>query len=424
MPTPPLAGLRVLDCSRLLPGPYCSRVLADLGADVVRVDHPDPRRGDLARFTPPFAPGAEPGDDASALMFIALNHGKRSVAIDLTGDAGREQFLQLAEQADVVIESFRPGVLDRNGVGWDAIHARNPRVILCSITGYGQTGPDAARAGHDIGYLARAGVLGSSGEPGRPPLPMGVQVADLAGGALPGVIGILAALRERDGAPEHPGSGLGQHVDVSMTDGARALLAIEGPGALAGVPEPARGTSPLSGAAIACYRTYTVADGYVALGALEPKFWQAWCRGVERPDLIEHQGAAPGTAPADEIEAIFAARTREEWQAFAEEHDCCLEPVLSPAESFAAAANAWSTPAAGGETHGIAPTIDAVGPTGSLIPTPAPGLCFSRSPLATGGTAPRSGADQALLDHPAMAWESPAATVDESTGEKPNSRFA
>lgn len=412
MPAPPLTGLRVLDCSRLLPGPYCSRVLADLGADVLRVDHPNPRRGDLARCTPPFAAGAEQGDDASALMFIALNHGKRSVALDFTVDEDREHFLQLVEQADVVIESFRPGVLDRNGVGWEAIHARNPAAVLCSITGYGQIGRDAARAGHDIGYLARAGVLGSSGEPDRPPLPMGVQVADLAGGALPGVIGILAALRERDGAPGAPGSGLGQHVDVSMTDGARALLAIEGPGALAGAPQPARGASPLSGAAIACYRTYAVADGHVALGALEPKFWQAWCNGIERPDLIEHQGAAPGSDAATEIEGIFASRTRDEWRAFADEHDCCLEPVLTPAESYAAATEAWSTPAAAGTAHGIAPTIDAVGPAGSLLPVPAPGLRFSRSPLASGGTAPRSGADQAVLEDPTTAWQAAAAAVE------------
>src|SRR4051794_21131514 len=150
MPASPLAGLRVLDCSRLLPAPYCSRLLADLGADVLRVDHPELRRGDMVRITPPFVDGDE-RDDARSLTFIGLNHGKRSVALDLTDPAGREHFLSLVERADVVLESFRPGVLDRNGIGWDAIHLRNPAAILCSITGYGQTGPDASRAGHDIG---------------------------------------------------------------------------------------------------------------------------------------------------------------------------------------------------------------------------------------------------------------------------------
>ncbi len=428
MPAPPLAGLRVLDCSRLLPAPYCSRMLADLGADVLRVDHPESRRGDMVRVTPPFADAAgdvsadaaTPGtddttlpDDARSLTFIGLNHGKRSVALDLTDPEGREQFLSLVEGADVVLESFRPGVLDRNGVGWEAIHARNPAAILCSITGYGQTGPDAERAGHDIGYLARAGVLGISGDPDRPPLPMGVQVADLAGGALPGVIGILAALRERDGSPAQPGSGLGQHVDVSMTDGARALLAIDGPGALAGLPEAPRGKAPLGGALIACYRTYACADGDVALGALEPKFWRNWCNGMERPDLMEHQYASPGSDPATEIEELFAERTRAEWRAFADQHDCCLEPVLSPAESYAAAAEAHAgtaaaqssaTDASSPENAAIPPTIDAAGPAGEPVRVPAPGLRFSRSPLAPGGTAPRTGEHQSALDDPSTAW--------------------
>ncbi|MDQ8043834.1 MAG: CaiB/BaiF CoA-transferase family protein [Solirubrobacteraceae bacterium] len=398
MPAPPLDGLRVLDCSRLLPGPYCSRYLADLGADVVRVDHPDAARGDMVR--------------AMASAFVGLNHGKGSVALDLTVAAHRDQFLALVDRADVVLESFRPGVLDRLGLGWSAIHARNPAAILCSITGYGQTGPDAGRAGHDIGYLARAGVLGLSGEADRPPLPLGVQVADLAGGALPGVIGILAALRERDGSPAQPGSGLGQHVDVSMTDGSRALLALDGPGALAGDPAPERGGGPLGGAAIACYRTYRCADGYVALGALEAKFWRAWCAGVRREDLVAQQFTAPGSDAGREIEALFAARTRDAWEAFAVEHDCCLESVLSPAESFARADEdlaAWrARPGAdAGRRDGsdrIAPTLDAVDLDGVPRRVPAPGLRFSRSPLAAGGSTPATGADDALLADPDTRW--------------------
>lgn len=382
---PPLHGLRVLDASRLLPGPACTRLLADLGADVVRVDHPELMRGDLVRLTPPFASTGDDGapvDDAQSFAFISLNHGKRSIAIDLRDPVGVERFLTLAAEADVVVESFRPGVLDRLGAGWEAIHARNPATILCSITGFGQEGPRAEVAGHDIGYLARAGVLGHSGEPDRPPLPMGVQVADIAGGTLPAVVGILAALRERDGAPSAPGSGLGQHVDISITDGARALFSLDGAAAIAGHEVP-RGRAPLGGAAMACYRTYAVADGHVALGALEPKFWQAFCAGLERPDLVQHGYAAPESAEGREIEAIFAARTRAEWEAFARQHDCCLDPILSPAEAFAAAAE----DAAAGA---LPPTIATQGTAGA-VPVPAPGLRFSRSPLAPGGSAPRTG---------------------------------
>lgn len=388
MRSAPLDGLRVLDASRLLPGPYCTRVLADLGAEVLRVDHPDPRKGDLARHLPPHLPGE---GDGRSIAFTGLNHGKRSVALDLTEAEHRAHFLRLVERADVVVESFRPGTLDRLGLGWDDLHAANPAVILCSITGYGQDGPLAAQAGHDIGYLARAGVLGASGGPDAAPQPFGTQVADLAGGAFPAVIGILAALRERDGAPGAPGSGLGQHVDVSMTDGARALLALDG--AIAGTqPEavPARGANPLGGEAMACYRTYACADGYVALGALEPKFWQAWCRGVGRDDLIAAQGARPGSEQEQEVAAIFAARTRTDWEVFAAEHDCCLEVVKSPAEALADA-----------PAHAV---IEAHGPDGTPVRVPAPGIRFSRSGVAPGGSAPATGADQAWLEDLDAHW--------------------
>ncbi len=357
----------------------------------------------MVRVFPPLADG--PADsDARGLAFIGLNHGKGSVALDLTVAEHRDHFLALVEQADVVLESFRPGVLDRLGVGWTAIHATNPAAILCSITGYGQTGPLAEKAGHDIGYLARAGVLGLSGEADRPPLPLGVQVADLAGGALPAVIGILAALRERDGSPAQPGSGLGQHVDVSMTDGARALLALDGPAALAGHPEPARGSAPLGGAAMACYRTYRCSDGHVALGALEAKFWRAWCTGMGREDLIQHQGAAPSSEAGREIEALFAERTRDDWEAFAAEHDCCLEAIVSPAESFARAAASATATASEGELALIPASLTAKGPSGDPIRVPAPGLRFSRSPLAAPGTAPATGADNALLEDLNERW--------------------
>jgi alpha-methylacyl-CoA racemase len=210
------------------------------------------------------------------------------------------------------------------------------------------------------------------------------------------VIGILAALRERDGSPSQPGSGLGQHVDVSMTDGSRALLQLDGPAALNGTPEPARGSGPLGGAAMACYRTYACSDGHVALGALEPKFWQAWCAGMERPDLVEHQYASPSSEPGLEVEALFAARTREQWEAFAQLNDCCLDPVLSIEESYARAEH---------DHHElIPPTFHAIGPSGESVRVPAPGMRFSRSPLAPGAEAPKTGADDAILTDPDARW--------------------
>jgi crotonobetainyl-CoA:carnitine CoA-transferase CaiB-like acyl-CoA transferase len=308
----PLAGVRVLDLTRLLPGPFATWVLADLGADVVKVE--DPRGGDWLRWLPPLR-----GEQSDA--YHALNRSKRSVALDLRNPAGAAALRRLAARADAVVESFRPGVLDRLGAGFEALRAANPRIVLCSITGYGQDGPYAARAGHDLDYCAFAGVLAANGPPERP-LPLGVQVADVAGGAWPAVAGILAAiLRAR-------ATGEGAHVDVSMTEGALAMLSLvsgiaEGRGAAI-----ARGRELLNGGA-ACYGVYRTQDGrFVALGALEPKFFEAFCAAVGRPDLAPRQLEEGGAGPRAELEAIFAARTRDAWEAFAAEHDVCLAPVL------------------------------------------------------------------------------------------------
>jgi crotonobetainyl-CoA:carnitine CoA-transferase CaiB-like acyl-CoA transferase len=307
----PLAGLRVLDLSRLLPGPYATLVLADLGADVVKVEHPD--GGDPLRRLPPLA-GRESG------AFHALNRNKRSLGLDLKAPAGRDAFLRLCRGADVVVESFRPGALARLGLGWEVLHAANPRLVLCSISGWGQDGPAAQRAGHDLDYAAVAGLVGLNGAPGAPqPLP--APVADVAGGAWPAVAGILAALlgRGRDGE--------GTWVDVSMAEGALSLLAL--PLAMAwsrGTP-PARGAEPLSGGR-SSYGVHRTRDGrHVALAALEPKFFEAFCRAVGRPELAARQLEDGGAGPRAELEAIFAARTFEEWVAFAAAHDCCLAPV-------------------------------------------------------------------------------------------------
>jgi crotonobetainyl-CoA:carnitine CoA-transferase CaiB-like acyl-CoA transferase len=321
---PPLAGVRVLDLSRMLPGGFCSLLLADHGADVLKVE--DTADGDYIRWAPPRYEGAA-GSAASAL-FLALNRNKRSIRIDLKHEAGRGVLLTLVREHDVVLESFRPGVLNRLGVGYDALRAVNPRIVLCSITGYGQDGPLRDRAGHDMNYLAASGLLALSGEPGGPPAQSAGQIADLGGGALMAAFGILAALRERDR------SGEGQHVDVSMTDGALSWLALVAARHFADGSVPARGRHELAGGLV-CYRPYATADGrWVTLGALEPRFWSAWCRGVGREDLVEQQFAAPGSDAHAEVEAIFAARSRAEWERFARTHECCLEPVLELDEAL------------------------------------------------------------------------------------------
>ena len=306
-----LAGLRVLDLSRLLPGGFCSLLLADFGADVIKVE--DTGMGDYVRADPP--------------AFHALNRGKRAVSIDLKNPAGRDAFVRMAGGADVVLESFRPGVMDRLGVGYERLREENPRLVYCAITGYGQDSAYAQRAGHDMNYLALAGLLGLTGEPDGAPIQAAGQIADLGGGALMAAFGILAALRERDA------SGEGQFVDISMKDGALSWLAMDAARVLAGAAVPGRGETPLAGGLI-CYRPYRCADGWVTFGALEPKFWQAWCRGVGREDLAERQFEPVGSDVHREVEAVFMGRTCDEWRAFNDEHDCCIEPVLALDEAL------------------------------------------------------------------------------------------
>ncbi len=321
--TPALDGIRVLDLSRLLPGGFCSLLLADFGADVVKVE--DTGMGDYVRWAAPYYEGAE--DSAKSALFLALNRGKRSIRLNLKTDGGRAALLRAVREADVVLESFRPGVLDRLGVGYEAMRAVNPAIVYCAITGYGQDGPNRDRSGHDMNYLGLVGLLGLTGDAGGPPVQAAGQIADLGGGALMAAFGILAALRERDR------SGEGQLVDVSMADGALSWLAMVAARHLAEGVVPQRGDLELAGSLI-CYRPYACADGWVTLGALEPKFWQAWCRGVGREDLIERQFERPGSDAHREVEAVFASRTREQWRAFASEHDCCLEPVLDLDEAL------------------------------------------------------------------------------------------
>jgi alpha-methylacyl-CoA racemase len=324
-----LADVRVLDLTRLLPGGYCSLLLADLGADVVKVE--DTGLGDYVRWAPPYY-----GDDSRhalgtrSALYLALNRGKRSIRLDLKQEAGRDALLRLVREFDVVLESFRPGVLDRLGCGYGAMREANPRIVYCPITGYGQSGPFTQRAGHDLNYLALIGLLGLTGEPtGRPIQPAG-QIADVGGGALMAAIGVLAALRERDR------SGEGQLVDVSMADGALSWLAMVAAAYLCDGRVPRRGAEQLTGGFV-CYLPYEAADGWVTCGALEPKFWQRFCEATGYPELIDKQFERPGSEAWRHIADVFRSRTREEWRAFNDEHDAMIEPVLDLDEALASA---------------------------------------------------------------------------------------
>ena len=326
----PLQGVRVLDLSRLLPGGFCSLLLADFGADVLKVE--DTGMGDYVRWAPPHYDG--PHASARSSLFLSLNRNKRSIRLDLKNERGREALLRLVAEHDVVLESFRPGVLDRLGVGYERMREANPGIVYCAISGYGQDGPKRDSSGHDMNYLGLIGLLGLTGELGGEPVQAAGQIADLGGGALMAAFGIMAALRERDGGPGRPGSGEGQMVDVSMADGALSWLAMVAGAYFADGVVPRRGELMLAGSVI-CYRPYECADGFVSLGALEPKFWQAWCRGVGREDLIASQFERPGSAPHEQVAGdLQRPHARASGSSSPREHDCCLEPVLELDEAL------------------------------------------------------------------------------------------
>jgi alpha-methylacyl-CoA racemase len=323
----PLEDVKILDLTRLLPGGFCTLLLADLGADVIKVE--DTGQGDYVRWAPPYYGSEEntPLGTRSAI-YLALNRNKRSIRLDLKQEQGRQALIKLAESADVLVESFRPGVLDKLGVGYEVLRQANRALVYCPITGYGQDGPNRDRAGHDMNYLGLNGVLGLTGEAGGPPIQSGAQIADLGGGGLMAAVGILAALQEARR------SGDGQMVDISMTDGSLAWLVMEAGRYFGSGEVPKRGEVMLSGGII-CYRPYEAKEGWVTCGALEPKFWTAFCRGVGREDLIEHQFDRPGSGAHREVAEIFKTKTREEWRAFNDDHDAMIEPILDLDEALA-----------------------------------------------------------------------------------------
>lgn len=313
----PLAGLRVLDLTRLLPGPMATMHLADLGAEVVKIE--DTGVGDYART---MGAGAGPGTDS--LFFRMVNRNKKSLRLDLKQAAGVDAFLRLARDADVIVESFRPGVVEKLGIGYGTVSALNPRIVYCAITGYGQTGPWAEHAGHDINYLATAGLLDQIGTAGGAPAIPNLQIGDLLGGTLTSLVGLLAAVI---GAKA---SGRGSHVDIAMTDGVLAHNLFPLVAMLAhGAPVP-RGADLLTGG-VPCYGVYrTVDDRHLAVGALEPKFWQALCAAIGRDDLAPF-GLATGSKGhqvREELAAVLAARPLADWAPVFAAADCCVTPVL------------------------------------------------------------------------------------------------
>ena len=315
-----LEGIRVLDLSRMLPGPYCSMMLADLGAEVIKIE--EPKIGDPTRRSPPII-------DGQSAPFAQVNRNKKSIAIDLKHAEGRRIFLKLASTADCVLEQFRPGVVDRLGINYAAVAEVNPRIVYCSLTGFGQDGPHRERSGHDLNYLALSGVLGlTTDERGKPVIP-GVQVADLAGGMIAG-FAILAALLARER------TGRGQYVDVAMFDVMLSMLPIPAAHHFAGNTIAVGGKYVLSGA-YPFYNVYETSDGkFMTLGALEPKFWANFCRKVEREDLVARQfdPAERRDNLFETVRGIFKSRTQAEWIELMVDADCCCEPVLSMSEAF------------------------------------------------------------------------------------------
>ncbi len=317
----PLLGLKILDFTTLLPGPYATMMLADLGADVLRVVSGS--RPDLTSLMPPFIEGTEISA-ASAY----LGRGKRSMNLNLKDPRGVRIVHQLITSYDILIEQFRPGVMANFGLDYPSLKEHNPSLIYCSLTGYGQTGPLTGRAGHDINYLSRSGLMSYSGRKDTGPVLTGVQIADVASGSYNAIIGLLAAIIARQT------TGKGQQVDISMTDGVIAFNALVGASFLIDGQEPGREGYILSGGSL--YDFYETKDGlFISFGGLEPQFFAAFCQGIGRPDLI-----TGGVLPPDvyqvkqEIRQIIKTKARDEWTAIFQQWDACVEPVLTLAEAL------------------------------------------------------------------------------------------
>ena len=317
----PLKSLKVIDFSTLLPGPYATLMMADMGAEVLRIESPS--RPDLVRALPP----KDASGESAAHSY--LNRNKQAIALDLKKPVAKEIIHKLIGEYDILVEQFRPGVMARLGLDYETLKAINPKLIYCSITGYGQTGPLKDRAGHDINYLALSGVADYSRRKGEKPVPQAVQIADVAGGSHHAVMGVMAAVIER------MQTGLGQHIDISMTDCAFSLNAMFASGYLGGQVEPVAEGTMLNGGSF--YDYYETSDGrYMSVGSLEPQFLMQLC-GALGLEKMASKAASPNPVEAAEFKKAltngFLSENFEHWCQVFSELDCCVEPVLSFAEA-------------------------------------------------------------------------------------------
>jgi len=318
----PLEGIKILDLSRLAPGPFCSMMLGDMGVDVLLIEAPAD-----GKLTPIL--GGHGQDQEKLAAYNMMGRNKRSRVLSLREPDARDIFYRLAETADVVLEGFRPGVVKRLGVDYDTLKGRNERLVYCSLSGFGQTGPYSQLVGHDINYISVAGALGMIGWPDTPPaIPMNI-IADFAGGGMHAAFGILAALMARER------TGRGQYVDIAMSDGVMYLLASLVGNVLMGGPSPTRGGTVLNGS-VPHYNVYQCKDGgWISLGSLEPHFFVNLCKTMGREDFIPHQY---DPAKRDEIAAHFrsrfATKTRDEWFEILKQTDICAGPVYSLEEAL------------------------------------------------------------------------------------------
>ena len=296
-----LTGIRVLDLSRMLPGPYCSMILADHGAEVIAIED--------RKF------------QADGLFFNDLNRNKSHISLNLKTPDGLEIFFKLAQKADVIIEGFRPGVVQRLGVGYEAVRQCNPGIIYCSISGYGQTGPLHNRVGHDVNYLSNAGVLDLNSEKGGRPVIPGVQIADIAGGSMNAAVGILLALFAREK------TGKGQYIDISMTDGVVGLLSLPYYFSMQGKKQQASDT--LLSHRYACYNTYETADGrFLSIGAVENRFWKRLCEHLDRREYISLQYDEERREDIIfDLRDLFLKKTVAHWDSELAELEICFSVV-------------------------------------------------------------------------------------------------
>ncbi len=316
-----LHGIKVLDLARLLPGNFCTLLLADYGADVLKIEDTD--RGDYGRWHSPRV-------RTQSAYFIGLNRNKKSMKLNLKTEEGRAIFMHLAQKNDVILEGFRPGVTDRLGIGYDAVRKVNPKIIYCSISGFGQDGPYRDKVGHDINYIGIGGILGITGQRGGAPVIPASQIADIGAGGMMATVGILMALIHR-----HK-TGKGQYIDISMLDGVISWLSLFASKYFADGEIPERGGMMLNGQ-FPCYRVYrTKDDKHITIGALEEKFWKNLCRALGREDLIPHQYAtgSEGDEVVSQLEEIFLTKTRDEWVKYLEGFEICHGPVNDFRETF------------------------------------------------------------------------------------------